>query len=180
MKKTDLEKVKPTWVSFKQFISSICHFAFLHMLKRESRWLYFQTTKRVHWTTKTHKYERMQFSLLCKDCTKNHQMPVSVHGKIKGSQDKSAWVTRDLIEFIRKHGNASGNFWNLEAFYKKSAPVTPSFYCLDILLQLRGKDRKKNELILLRETHCAQMSYFPLLQKIRSKNFLKSLWIFLF
>ena len=53
-------------------------------------------------------------------------------------------------------------------------PVTPSFYCLDILLELRGHDRK-NELIPRGETHCAQMSYFPLLQKIRSKNFLKSL-----
>ena len=39
--------------------------------------------------------------------------------------------------------NARGNNGTREGFYMKTSPVTPSFYCFNIILLLRGNVRKK-------------------------------------
>ena len=60
-----------------------------------------------------------------------------------GSQH-GAWVTHVLKGFTSyKLENTRGDLWNLEAFYKKTNPGAPYFYCFNILLELKGNAREK-------------------------------------
>ena len=45
--------------------------------------------------------------------------------------------------FSYKHENARGNLWKLEVFYKKTSPVTPYFYFINLFLGNIGEKMKK-------------------------------------
>ena len=59
---------------------------------------------------------------------------------------------------------ARGNNGTREGFYMKTNPVTPPFYCFNIVLLLRGNVRKKK---ILRKEICTKckLSFFQVYKK---------------
>jgi len=63
--------------------------------------------------------------------------------------------------------HARGNNGTREGFYVKTSPVTPSFYCFNIILLLRGNVRKKKLKNFTEENlHFVQIVVFSSLQEI--------------
>ena len=60
-----------------------------------------------------------------------------------------------------------GNNVTHEGFCMKTSPVTPSFYCFNIMLSLRANVRKKTKKILRKEirTLC-KLSFFQVYKKL--------------
>ena len=57
---------------------------------------------------------------------------------------------------------ARGNNGTHEDFCMKTSPVTPSFYCFNIMLSLRAKVRKKKKKKIIRKEICilCKLSFF--------------------
>jgi len=73
---------------------------------------------------------------------------------------------------------ARGNNGKREGFYIKTSPVTPSFYCFNKILLLRGNVRKKNS--TEGNLHFEQIAVFTSLQEIGSVKLFQNCCAFSF
>ena len=68
---------------------------------------------------------------------------------------------------------ARGNNGTREGFCMKTSPVTPSFYCFNIMLSLRANVRKKLKNSTEGNLHSVRIVVIPSLQEIGSVIFFK-------